>query len=166
MQLHRGRTRQSLSSSPSNSIFDLWVLIHLLISGFIFKFWFSCTLICSLYPILGRFLWFLKPRVLFIFFGNDKLEMFKLCFMVFKFDMKICIPFCCKMKYYCNCTYRMVGIEGQWWVEKWVGECFCFVFLLVQVLCCWNLIENIHKVLKVTSKFGHCSEYRYCVKPS
>ena len=33
MQLHQGRIRQSLGSSPSNSIFDLWVSIHLLISG-------------------------------------------------------------------------------------------------------------------------------------
>ena len=33
VQLHQGIIRQSLSSSPSNSIFDLWVSIHLLIFG-------------------------------------------------------------------------------------------------------------------------------------
>lgn len=54
-------------------------------------------------------------------------------------------------EFYCSCTYRMVGAVIQWWVEWWVVEFLCF--LLLQVLCCWNLSGNIHK----ESKFGHTS---------
>ena len=47
---------------------------------------------------------------------SDKLEnVYALfCGIDFKFDMKIFVPFCYKMKCYRSCTYQMVGAKVQW----------------------------------------------------